>query len=412
MAASLFKLQELLYNAEGSFLQNATSPGSNTYAGRIPILSATCSLDQPRTDDETVQSRKNVRRPGFLGLRTGTLEFTTFWPGLDTDPAAASPAANWATTLMADGLGGSLLSDDGGTISSATDADTFVTTSVTALTTGSIIRVGIKGDGRADGQPGVVGAWAAGNTQLLTALPATPASPDAVRSCAVIYPTETNPATTYRFLFALTDSGAQFHCMGCQLDQLTFDIDMAGARPARVTWRYRVAYWDRTAVTTPSSVAMPECGTAPIAGGSLFVNAFATATRTIEECGSLQLDLSMGLIPQQGPRAGQESYGNITGWVSQGCQPTLTWSIPYTTQAATDFDFDGSSSLHKHALFVTNATAGRCQGFYLPRMFSVGSKPTYTNLNGLTYVTKTLAGTESTTTTTELTRSAVRFFMG
>lgn len=412
MAATRYDLQELLYNSEASFLANASSPASNTYASRLPILSASCTIDQSKTDDETVQSRKNVRRPGFLGLRTGTLEFTTYWPGLDTDPAAGTPTANWATTLLADGLGGGLLTDDGGTIASATDGDTFVTTGVTAITAGTVIRVGVKADGRADGQPGVVSTWSAGNTQLLTALPGTPSAADAVRACANVYPTEANPTTTYRFLFGLTDSGAQFHCMGCQLEQVTFDIDIAGARPIRVTWRYRIAYWDRTAVTIPTAVAMPECSTAPIAGGSLFVNTFGTATRNLEECGALSLELDMGLIAQQGPRASQENYGNITGWVSRGCRPTLTWSIPYTTQAATDFDLDGSSAVFKHALFVSNAQAGRCQGFYLPRMFSVGSKPTYTNLNGLTYVTKVFAGTESTTTTSELTRSAVRFFMG
>ena len=51
-------------------------------------------------------------------------------------------------------------------------------------------------------------------------------------------------------------------------------------------------------------------------------------------------------------------------------------------------------------------------GFYMPRMYPIGAKPTYTNLNGLTYVSKTMRGTESTTTTSELTRSAIRFWMG
>lgn len=413
MTATLFRLQEVLYNTEASFLENAQSPASNTYANRIPIISATCSLEQSREDDQTVQSRKNVTRPGFVGLRTGTIELVTLVPGLTTDPAASTITANWCTDLMGYGLGGSTVGDDGGTITSATDGDTFVTTGVTLITPGTVIRVGAKNDTRADGQAGVVSTWSAGSTQLLTALPATPASPDAVRVCANLYPTDTNPTQTIRMLFALTDTGAQFHCMGCQLESFTDEYDVASGRPARRTWKYRIAYWDRTAVTTPSSVAMPNADTAPIAGGSLFVNTFGTATRAIEECGSISLSLNMGLIPQLGPRASQEPYGNITGWVSTGCIPTLTWTIPYSTQPATDFDLDGSNNtVFKHALFVTNGTAGRLQGFYLPRMFPVGAKPTYTSVNGLTYVTKTMRGTESTTTTSELTRSCIRFFMG
>ncbi len=412
MTAKLFRLEELLYNTESSFLENAQSVASNTYSGRIPFLSATCTLDQAREADMTVQSRKNVTRPGFLGLRTGTLEFSTYVPGLMTDPGVAAPTSNWCTDLMGNGLGGSLLSDDGGTISSATDGDTFVTTGVTAITAGSVIRVGVKADGRCDGQPGVVSTWSGGNTQLLTTLPGTPNAADAVRVCANMYPTETNPATTLRFLFGLTDTGAQFHCMGAQLESFSDEIDISGARPIKRTWRYRIAYWDRSAVTIPSAVTLPNTDTAPIAGGSLYVQTFATATRAIEECGTLTLSLAMGLIPQQGPRASQEPYGNITGWVSTGCVPTLTWTIPYSTQPATDFDTDGSSTTFKHILFVSNATAARCQGFYLPRAFPVGAKPTYTDRNGLTYVSKTYQGTESTTTTSELTLSAIRFFLG
>lgn len=412
MTATKFSLQELLYNTEASFKENAQAPASNTYANRVPILSATCTLNQPRETDMTVQSRKNVQRAGFLGLRDGTLEFVTYKPGNSSDPGVGTPTANYWTDLLGNGLGGSLLTDDGGTISSATDGDTFVTTGVTAITAGSILRVGVKNDGRCDGQPGVVQTWAANNAQLINTLPTTPNAADAVRVCSNIYPTDANPATTMRFLFGLTDTGAQFHCMGCQLDSYVEEIDVTGAKPIRCTWRYKIAYWDRTAVSIPSAVAMPVNDTAPIAGGSLVVQTFGTATRAVEEAGSLTLSLEMGLTPQTGPKASQEPYGNINGWVVNGCRPTVTWTIPYTTQAATDFDTDGSNTTHKYMLFASNGTAGRCQGFYLPKLFPTGNKPTYTNQNGLTYVTKTMTGTESTDTTSELTRSVIRFFIG
>lgn len=412
MTAKLYRLQELAFADEASFMENATSVTSNAYDTNIPFLSATCSFEQPRETDQTVQARKNVTRPGFLGLRTGTIEFQTYWCGPSTDPGAGAVATHWLTTLLGYGLGGILITDDGGTISSATDGDTFVTTGVTAITPGTIIRVGAKGDGRADGQPGVVSSWAAGNTQLLTTLPATPNAADAVRVTTVTYPTETNPATTLRFRFSLMDSGAQFHAVGCQLEQLTFETDMAGARPPRVTWRYRMAYWDRGTVSMPTGTNPDDTDTAVIAGGSLYVQTFATATRAIEECGSLSLTLDMGLVPQMGPAASQPSYTNITGWVSNGCRPTLTWTIPYSTQPATDFDSDGTSTTYKHILFAANGTAGRSVGFYMPRAFPIGAKPTYTDVGGLTYVTKVYQGTESTTTSTELTRSAIRFFQG
>jgi len=412
MVASLYRLHEVLYNTEAVFLENAQSPATNTYLNRVPIISATCSLEQSRENDQTVQSRKNVQRPGFVGVRTGTLEMVTLVPGLTTDPLAGPIVTNWSTDLLGWGLGGSLTADDGGTVSAGTSGSSFTLTGAT-ITPGAFIRIGVKNDGRCDGQAGVVSTFAAGVTTLLTALPGTPTAVDTARTTSTIYPTEANPTQTLRFLFALTDSGAQFHCMGCQLESFSDEIDIASGRPMRRTWKYRIAYWDRSSVSIPSAVAMPNADTAPIAGGSLFVNTFGTAVRNIEECGSLTLALEMGLIPQMGPRASQEPYGNITGWVSNGCVPTLTWTVPYTNQAAADFDLDGSDkTVFKHVMFTSNGTAGRCQGFYLPRMFPVGTKPTYTAVNGLTYVTKVMRGTESTTTTSELTRSTIRFFQG
>lgn len=412
MAASLIRLTELLYNSEASFLVNAQAPASNTYANRVPIISAQCTFNQPRVNDQTTQSRKNESRAGFLDLRTGMLEFTTWAPGLITDPGVGTPTTNFFTDLLGDGLGGRHAVDDGGTVTSATDGDTFVTTAVTLMTPGGIMRVGIKNDGRGDGQPGVIGTWSAGSTQLLTALPATPASPDGVRPTIVLYPTETNPTTTYRFLCGQTDTGAQWHAMGCQLESVSFETDVSGARPIRVTWRYQVAYWARSAVTVPSAVALPNTDTAPIAGGRFFINTFGTVTAAVEEVGNMTLTLDMGLIAQRGVAAGQAPYTNVTGWVSNGCRPTLTVDIPWTTAAETSFNVDGSSTTYQHVLFASNGTAGRCQGFYLSRCYPDGEAPTYVDRGGLTYVRKTLRGAESTTTTSELTRSAFRWFLG
>jgi hypothetical protein len=412
MAATLSRLQELLFNSEASFLVNAQSPASNTYANRVPIISAQCTFNQPRTNDQTVQSRKNESRPGFLDLRTGTLEFTTWVPGVISDPGVGTATTNWFTDLLGDGLGGRNSGDDGGTISSATNGASFITTGVTLMTPGAIMRVGAKNDARCDGQPGVISTWAAGTTALLTALPGTPNAADAVRPTIVLFPTETNPATTYRFLCGMTDTGAQWHAMGCQLESISVTTDVSSAQPMRATWRYQVAYWARSTVSIPSAVALPSTDTAPMAGGRFFINTFGTSTAAVEEVGMMTLSLDMGLIAQRGTAASQAPYTNITGWVSSGCRPTLTVDIPWTSGAETDFNVDGSTTTHKHVLFASNATTGRCQGFYLSRLYQDGDAPTYIDRGGLNYVRKTLRGRESTDTTSELTRSAFRFFIG
>jgi hypothetical protein len=409
----LYKLQELSFSYEDTFMDGAGNVTALTYVTRIPFLTATCTMEQPRETDQTVQNRKNVTRPGFLGLRTGTLEFTTYWPGHMTDPGGGSALGNWFSGLLAAGLGGSDGgTDDGGTVDTPTNAHQFSVTGVSDLTKGTIIRVGDKNDGHGEGQPVVIGAKSGATVTTLMDLPNAPLAADDVRCTAVRFPTETGPSSYVRFLMGFTETGAQFHAMGCQLESLRFEIDIAGGRPARVTFRYRMAWWERGEKSIPSGTTLENTDTAVIAGGSFLVQAVGTTTRALEECGALTLNLAMGLVPQQGPTDFQQNYTNMTGWVSTGCIPSVTWSIPYSTQPATDFDSDGSSSTFKYCLFNANGTHGRTYGFFMPNMFPIGAKPTYTDRNGLLYVTKTFQGTESSDDTSDLTLSPIRFFQG
>ncbi len=412
----LFRLQELHVSSEVSFLENATAAGTNTYTQRLPFESATVTMSQVRSDDQTVQDRKNESRPGYLGLREASLEFSGYVPGIMSDPGTGAPTANWFYTLLSDGLGGGLAADDGGTVTSATDGDTFVTTGVTALTPGSIIFVGSKGDARGDAQAGVVSTWAAGNTQLLNALPATPASPDAVRTGLNIYPTDAAPTVSKRFLLLNKTSGAVFQLMGCQLDSVSFEFPIENGGPIKYTLRYQAAYWEQTAASSPASLpsaaTLPACDTAVIAGGSFVIQDFATTSRVSLPIRGLTLSLSMGLLAKRGPVVGQPLYTNIYGWETSGCKPTVSYVQAWSSSEKVAHDSDGSTSTHKQILFQSNATPGRRFAFYMPRAYRSGDTPQRTEVAGLLGQTVTLTGRESSTITSELTRSCIRFCLG
>lgn len=412
--AKLFQQYELLYSNEGSFKENAQSPASLTYASRVPCISMpSANLTQSRMSDRTVQSRKNQSRPGFAGLRGGTLSFTTLFPGLMTDPAAGALAENWCGDLLGDGLGGQLVADDGGTIGSATDADTFVTSGAT-LTAGNAICVGAKNDGRADGMMGVLSTWAGNNAQLLTALPATPNAADVVKICHALYPTEAEPTVTKRFLIGHTPTAAQWHAVGCQLQKFAIRLPVAEGDLPTIDWTYRVAYWvpEPTGVTIPSAVAMPNTETAIVAGGQFYAQTFGTATRAVRAISSLDITVDMDLIPDVGPAASQEPYGNVRGWVRSPMTVTWAYTRDWTAAAATDWDTDGASSTREHFLFQSNCTPARRIGIYSPRLYCHGDKPTIVNQGGLTFVREEWRAEESTDTASELTRSLIRFFQG
>src|SRR3990167_2394141 len=146
---AVFTVKEVAFAAESSFGENANSLSSNTWDKRIPVTSVNMTLDQTRGDDGSIQNRINDSRPGFRGLRSATVELTTVWPGHSGDPTGAL-TQTWFQDLLSDGLGGGSVTNVGGTVTSATSAISL-TPSGTTLTSGNIIRVGVLGDGRAEG---------------------------------------------------------------------------------------------------------------------------------------------------------------------------------------------------------------------------------------------------------------------
>jgi hypothetical protein len=414
--SDLFQLQELHVNDEASFLANANSIASNTYSTRLPFETAEIEINQSRMSDMTTQERKNASRPGYLGLRTGRLTITGYVPGAMTDPGAGAPTTHWFYEMLRDALGGGLITDDGGTLSGATDADTMVTTGVSTITPGTIVFIGAKGDGRGDGQGGAVATWSAGNLQLLNAVAGTPAAADAVRVGMNIYPTEANPTVTKRFLCLAKTTGAIWQLMGCQMDSASFEFPIESGGPIKYTFVYQAAYWDQGAAASPASlpsgVALPNCDTAVIAGGSFCVQNFGTTARTLVSARTLTLSLRMGLAPEVGPAAAQPHYTNITGWQSLGCVPTITFAQPWSSSAKTSFDADGSSTTFKQFYFQSNSQPGRRMAFYMPRAYPSGETPQRTNVGGLLLQTLSFTGAESTTTTSDLTQSAIRFCLG
>jgi hypothetical protein len=407
----VFGLRELHTNAESSFNENAGSPGSHTYDTRIPANDITLSIDQPRQSNDVVLSRQNDGKPGFNLPRTAELSFTVFWSG-HVGATTGSLTETWLQELISDGLGGGDITQVGGTAGASATATDLPNTTAT-LVDGGIFRVGAIGDGRAEGQAAVVDDATGGS--LLTALPGAANTGDVVYATQIAYPTE-SPSTTRRFLVGWTETGAQYHLTGCQLSSLTFQTEI-GQIPT-LTLTYRGAYWERSAVTIPSSSPTIEsCEAAPFAGGSVFYQTAATVTRATVQPSSLTFTVDLGLQEQLGPDTDVQ-YQNIVGWVRTQAKPSLSMTIPWATANETPWDSDSNDTTFKHVLVTMNPADGRAVGFYMPKAYQMDPYPTATESNGLLYQTLNLMGIEGVPGTTggdgasDLTKSAFRLFMG
>jgi hypothetical protein len=420
--AEIFRLFELHVADEGSFCENAEAVGSLTYSARLPIQGvATMRPVQERIRDGGARSRANEESLSHMGARECELEFTTYAPGHGAAPTGAL-TENWAYDLLKDGLGGGTAAAVATAISgTASTATSLNVTDASTYLAGGILRVGVKGDTKGEGHPAVIDSINTGATPdaiaLLTGLPTAP-----VTAGHVIYPTMVayhdestmGSLVTKRFMGGHTTTGAQIHMLGMQLAGKTYNIPLSGNLPT-ITWRYRGAYWQRGAVTIPSaSPSFVECATAPVAGSRMFINDVATATSATIVPGSIDLAIDLGLEPIPGPGCAG-TFQQISGWQRTMCKPTLNLMVPTAVAIATYeawWDTVNPSIAYKHLLFSYNNVAGRCFGFYLPRMMPVGQRPSMvTELNGLNYTPLTLVGVDAASGT-ELQRSAIRFFIG
>jgi hypothetical protein len=402
------RLREILVNDDTTFCQYAEAPGSNTYDTRLKVQSYTLETSQERIRDGAVQSRSNAESLSHLGSKSASLEITMYLGGHDSDPTGALTATA-LYTLLKDAMGGGNSAQVGGTVNVGTSATQFSLTAAT-LVAGAFCRVGDKTDARGNGQALVVNN--AATATVLTALGGTPSTGDVIRPMLTIYPDESTltTLTAKRFLIATTTTSAQYHVMGAQLASITFNTPIAGL--PTVTLRYLAAYWQKSAVSTPGATALSVCTPGPTTGGSCFIQDFGTATRATLVPSSINFSIDLGLEPIRG-LGGLGTYQEITGWVRTQSKPSLSMRFPYTTDFATRFNLANASYTYYHVLLTLNAIPGRSVAVYMPRAFQVGNSPEgVVEENGQDYVELNLVGTESTTETTELTRSAWRIGLG
>lgn len=416
---AVYRLQELQYASEVAFASNATNPSTNTWDQRIPAENIILTIPHERIEDVASQNRLNAVGLSHIGAQTGqaTLEFTTNLIGHMTDPAGGSLTTTWMYTLLGYAFGGTRSAGSGSAISGTTStANTLILSDVSGWVAGDAIAVGTKGDGRGDGQvlvaSGVTGG-ASGSIDLLTAAPAAPTTGgDTASRLLLVYPDETATLTTTRWMAMHSGTGNQFHMMGCQLAGVRFSWPLDGQGLAKATWTYRVALWDRVATTFPSSTSLQNnYGHVP-GGGSFYIQNFATKTRATETPASLDLAINVGLEPTLGP-GGNHQHQVVTAWVRTAMNARITWTIPWVTTYETWWETATQSLTLKHILFNSSPVGGYRTGFYCSRIFPVGDNPINpVNVNEQTYASITAQCTESTDTTSALTRSSWRLFMG
>jgi hypothetical protein len=401
MAGKSSDVGALLYEAETVFGEDV-----DTTATRLrPIGKVELDLQQPGQKQEILRQYPNegvafVRMP-----QAGTISFTKNLTGLGSTAAGAAPASALAT-FLGTVFGTTATGLATGTTATGGTATVPTTTAASGATAGSLVKVGVKGDGRADGQWAAVASHSGSDLTLLTALPVAPDNGDVVYASRMVYGYQ-NPSTASDIAsvrFRYQSARQQYVMHGCY--PTGAELMIAVGEVPRVKLTYAVAHWETANDTFPSAVSVQDFTAAPVAGGSLFMNTVGTATRATLAARSVTFSLGMNNQAEIGTNAAG-AYQIVTG--------AMRGPESMNVEFVVDAEAAGSETYlelaAQHALYTMSTVDGRSLALYWPNLRQTEQRPTQFDDGGILRMRLKFEATTGATTTTDLTMSPWRLGM-
>ncbi len=410
------KLGALEYEAEAS----AALWGEDvtTFATlRIPI---TEPIDLSGIKQDKIESARVVQylqdgTPHILGPMEGSFK-TKFWASGHGSTTAGSPTLDAMETFLGYVFGTAALSATTSTTASAGTATAWTTASSGAFTAGGLVRLGVLGDGKGNGQMFPISTCVTTTLTNLVASDGAPSSSDVVYPVTHMHlPESASAAATsivgLRFRWRTSNLAMEFH--GCW----PMSVKAGGLNTAELPyWEivWGVSWWRYTATSGVSAVTSNTYNPAPIAAGSFNLADVGTATRTKRSIRNFGVDINLGVAPLLGP-GGVNAYQKVIGAKRTVSTIKVSWvedADAATATPALDGFHTSATGQKKHLMWTGNTTAGSAIGVYFPSLNICGARPVQKMDNGINRIAIEAYANTSATTTSELTLSAMRWGYG
>jgi hypothetical protein len=404
MASKSSALGALLYEDETNF-------GEDTDTTSIRLRPIGMVDFQPSFPSQEVDILRQYPHEGVAPTRMpmgGSFSFTQNLTGLGATAASTAPASA-LVTLLGKVFGQTTTGLSTGTTASA-GTSSITTAAASGITRGGPVHIGAKGDGRGDGQ-WVVGTTHTSNTYTsLVALPAAASGTDTVFCSRVIYESSTpgtyETITSARFRFQSAQQ--QYLAHGCYPTAAEFSLSPGAVPTVRLT--YAIAWWELDNETFPDATAVQDYGAAPIAGGSLFMNAVGTATRVTYPARSVSFSVALNNMGEPGV-GGYDEHQLIQG-CSRGPSKALFEITLDSLAAGTNtygdlFDTSENARVNRHVMYSMSVVDGRALCLYLPNL-ALTEHPIQTDDGGLLRQPLRFRADRGTDTTSDLSSSPWR----
>lgn len=393
-------------------MEPETTFGENvsTFAvSRLPITTKidVSGLKQPRSDVNRIQQYKQ----GGAAWVTMAQECTFKLKFLLTGHGSATTGAvtpGILETLMGYALGnGDATPAPGTTCIAGSTATVLNTTASGTFPPGALVRVGVLGDGRANGQWAIVSTHVATVMTLLNALPGIPNAADVIYSAALAYTTE-QPAPaapqSMRLLLALANQRYETH--GVVITGVTIDGFGPGEIPT-VEFDCTGAWWAyNTAIAFPSTVATEVFQPAPTAGGTFVLQAVGTATpRATRVYRTFKLAIKLGIVMEKGP-GGVNGNQVIVGARRIPDDYKVTWTEDAEPSGTHTLDDAFIAGVPQQALLALSSAPGSSMCFRFSNLNWCSDRPVQVDSDNLGRMTAQMEANSGPVTTSDRTMAA------
>lgn len=380
------------YEAESSWGEAVDTWGTRLQIHGEPIVPSDIQerISQPITQQYREEGKMGVRGPWNGSGFSVTLALT----GHGGTTAGATTETD-LYTLLVNAIGGGSSDSAGTTVDAApTSASEFALVGGT-VESGNLIRVGVLGDGRAEGQFAAVDNIS--TTTLLTALSATPNAADVVYAALNVYPAESAGASITSTRWLLQTSNGQWSAKGCFPTALSFSGLQAGEIPM-VTITYGVSRWAEANETFPDVTATDAKDSSIVAAGSCFVQDVGTVTRQTFSMRQWSLDIDLQVQPLMSGTGGLDSYQTIVGAVRTRCAASLGITIDAEASGTNTFNDVFTAGTFQHVLISLSVADGKALGFYFKncRPTKYVTQEAIDGLNRRTLMLEVMTGTDTT----------------
>jgi len=406
--ASPSSIRELRHLSKSSLSTTFTAANNSAWAAdtadKLRISGYESDLKHILVADPTQRQRITQKGKPFSTKKEGTFGYSFFLAGR-TDATTIDENASIVGEILG-GVENAVTDDAVDTSGTSTTTKLYATGIGAAATVGRAVLIGVKGDGRGDGEVRRVSAAGTDYIDLDMALKDVPIENDVIRFATTLYVDPTlSTDYTHDFLAIGHAANDQQQMIGCQASQLALTGGVVGELPS-IKASFIASDWQNVPVSELDQLEADQAmlGNDPVSSNfrRVMFGDKSSTTRNMFCTGDVTIE-NLGAFFSQYPC--QNGNNGIGGWTRIEQDIVASFAMLYDEDAGIADDLDNNTE--KQLMIQYGHAAQACVAIDIQRC-ALNADPSFVDLEGSSARQISLLALEGDLASTDLGRSPIK----